>query len=365
MIQRSIAAVILPMMMSFTSIVAAPTSYEVIEPAVAQENDKEGPRHVPAKVLPVPVADVSPQMQTLIGSPYTPSFNDHPKDAAGWKAFAAEVSKEWLSFIPLMEAKFNVTVTPETIAGVKVFVIAPNVLPEKNKERLLVHVHGGGYVLGTGAAGAGEAILMAGIGGYKVISVDYRMPPDFPYPAALDDAMTVWKELVKKNDPKKMAIFGTSTGGGLTLAMVLRAKEAKLPLPAAIAPCTPWADLTETGDSYHTNEWVDNVLVTWSGWLGDAAKLYAGGRDLKDPYLSPIYGDFSSFPPSLLITGTRDLFLSNTVRTHRKLLRAGNEAELHVFEGQSHGQFMVDPDAPETKEAFTAIGNFFDKRLAR
>lgn len=85
-------------------------------------------------------------------------------------------------------------------------------------------------------------------------------------------------------DPKNMAIFGTSTGGGLTLAMILRAKAENTPLPAAIAPSTPWSDLADIGDSYKTNEWVDNVLVTWNGWLGDAARLYAGSHDMKEPY---------------------------------------------------------------------------------
>jgi acetyl esterase/lipase len=151
----------------------------------------------------------------------------------------------------------------------------------------------------------------------------------------------------------------------MTLAMVLRARTEKLPLPAAIAPGTPWSDLTKTGDSYASNEWVDNVLVSWDGWLGRAAVLYANGHDMKDPQLSPIYGDFTGFPPTILTSGTRDLFLSNTARTHRKLRRAGVTAELHVYEGQSHAQYGFDANAPETKEAFTEIAQFFDRHLGK
>jgi monoterpene epsilon-lactone hydrolase len=117
--------------------------------------------------------------------------------------------------------------------------------------------------------------------------------------------------------------------------------------------------------SYETNEWVDNVLVTWYGYVGRAAKLYAAGHDLKEPQLSPIYGDFSDFPPTILTTGTRDLFLSNTVRVPRKLRRAGVEADLNGYEGQSHAQYLFDPDAPETKEVFTDIANIFDKHLGK
>ena len=267
--------------------------------------------------------------------------------------------------MPDLLAKLDVKREQGEIAGVRVYVMTPETVPPENRDRLLVHVHGGGYVLNPGEAGNSEAILMAGYGRMKVVSIDYRMPPDFPYPAALDDAMAVWRELVKTNDPKKMAIFGTSTGGGMTLAMVLRAKAEKLPLPAAIAPGTPWSDMTKTGDSYFANEMVDNVLVSNDGWLGDAAKLYANGHDLKDPLLSPVYGDFRGFPPTILTTGTRDLFLSNTVRVHRKLREAGVEAVLNVFEGQSHAQYLFSPYAPETKEAFGEIAQFFEAHLAK
>jgi acetyl esterase/lipase len=265
--------------------------------------------------------------------------------------------------IPAMKEKLGVKVEETKIAGVHCFIVMPNKIPPENRRRLLVHVHGGGYVFGPGEAALPEAIMMAGFGGFKVISVDYRMPPDFPYPAAMDDAMAVWKEVTKTHDARRMAIFGTSTGGAMTLAMVLRAKDEKLPKPAAIAPGTPWSDIDKVGDTYASNEWVDNVLVTWDGWLGRAAKLYANGADLKNPYISPIYGDFKGFPPTILTSGTRDLFLSNTVRTHRKLRRAGVTADLNVYEGQSHAQYQFNISAPETKEAFTDIARFFDRHL--
>lgn len=328
-------------------------------------NSKAGKRQVREKELPVPRADVSQQMQAIIAAPYLPFFDQHPKNAYEWKELDAQASKIALEEIPKWIDQFKLKVTPDVLGGVNVFWIEPEKISEKNKKRLLVNVHGGGYVFGPGLSGIGEGVLMAAFGGFKVLAIDYRMPPEFPFPAALDDAIAVWKEVVKTTDPRKMAIFGSSTGGGLTLSMVLRARDEKLPLPAAIAPGTPWSDLTETGDSYKANEWVDNVLVTWHGWLGDAAKLYAGGHDLKEPYLSPIYGDFQGFPPAILTTGTRDLFLSNTIRTHRKLRRAGVHADLNVYEGLSHGQYLLDPKAPETKEALSDIATFFDQYLKK
>src|SRR5262249_30716560 len=192
-----------------------------------------------------------------------------------------------IASIPQWKEKLGVTVEPVKIAGVKAFIVTPRNLPAAHRDKVLVHLHGGAYVFSPGEAALPEALIMAGIGGYKVISVDYRMPPDFPYPAPMDDATAVWRELVKTNNPRNMAVFGTSTGGAMTLALVLRAKAEKLPLPAAIAPGTPWSDIDKIGDTYETNEWIDNVLVTWDGWLGRAAKLYAAGHDLKDPQLSP------------------------------------------------------------------------------
>ena len=217
----------------------------------------------------------------------------------------------------------------------------------------------------SGEVATYEAILMAGYAHMKVISVDYRQPPDFPYPAGLNDAVAVWKEAVKTVNPANMAIFGTSAGGGMTLAVVLRAKQEGLPLPAAIAPGTPASDMTKTSDTYFTNEMVDNVLVSY-GPFGEAAyKLYANGHDLKDPMLSPVYGDFHGFPPTILTTGTRDLLLSDTVRVHRRLRQAGVEAQLEVFEGQSHAHYLFNPTAPETKEAFGEIAAFFDSHLGK
>jgi epsilon-lactone hydrolase len=301
----------------------------------------------------------------MIAAGNFPVWNDHPKSAAEWKAWVGKLADGAIRGLPGLKEKLGVTSEPAVIGGVKVYRVMSKDVPEANKNRLLINVHGGGYVLNPGEASITEAVLMAGFTHIPVIAIDYRMPPDFPYPAAMDDAMAVYKEVVKTVDPNRIGMFGDSTGGGMTLAMTLRAKAEGLPLPAALAPGTPWSDLTETGDSYFVNNGVDNVLVSYSGWLGDAARLYANGHDLKDPQLSPVYGDFRGFPPTILTTGTRDLFLSNTVRVHRKMRDAGVDADLIVFEGLSHYQYLFNPDARETKQHFADMLEFFDKHLAR
>jgi acetyl esterase/lipase len=249
--------------------------------------------------------------------------------------------------------------------GVRVYIVTPDVIPPEHRDKLLIHVHGGCYVLYPGESGTAEAIMMAGLGHFKVVSVDYRMPPEAYFPGALDDAMTVYKSALKTTDPKNIAVFGTSAGGALVLEMMLRAKQLAIPLPGAIAPGTPMADVTKTGDSFYTNEMVDNVLVSRDGFCDAATVVYAHGASLSDPLLSPVYGDMHGFPPAMLTTGTRDLLLSNTVRVHRKLREAGVEAELEVFEGESHAQYQFDDRVPETKEAFGEITAFFDKHLGR
>lgn len=338
--------------------------FPALEASQGASNDKPGPRSLPARVIPVPQADMSAQAQALAAAPYrTPAWNANPPDAAAWRALVAKLADATVPVLAKAREQLGVAMETTTVGGVRCYVFTPRDMPAAHRSQVIINAHGGGYVYGPGESGTAEAMLMAAYGGYKVIEFDYRMPPDAPYPAAMDDAMAVYRAVLANTDPKRIGLVGTSTGGGMILAMVLRAKAEGLPLPAAIAPGTPWSDLTETGDTYKSSEWLDNVLVSYSGYLSHAAKLYANGRDLRDPQLSPIYGDFTGFPPAILTSGTRDLFLSNTVRTHRKLKRAGVEAVLNVYEGLSHAQYLFDPQAPETKEVFGDIAAFFDKHL--
>ena len=316
----------------------------------------------PVRVLPAPTT-VSPELARLIDAPPLPYWNAHPQNAEEWRTLIAQVGDAARPFIPQLKERWAVESAPGKLGGVPVFTLTPKVIPPGHEGLVLLHIHGGGYVFHPGETGTGEGILMAGLGGFKVVSVDYRMLPEHPYPAALDDVLAAYKALLADYPPERIAVFGCSTGGGLTLALMLRAKAEGLPLPAAIAPGTPWTDMSKTGDSYLANEGLDNMLVSYDGWVGEAARLYANGHDLKDPYLSPVYGDVAGLPPALLTTGTRDLFLSNTVRMHQKLREAGVPAELVVFEGMSHAHYLMNPDAPETRRHFAELTAFFEKHL--
>jgi monoterpene epsilon-lactone hydrolase len=302
-------------------------------------------------------------MQALIGRGIGANWNVIPQNEEEWAAAAGRGAGAPGNIGPGNQAtldQLGVKSEPMTVNGIPGYMLTPNTIAPENKDRILLHAHGGCYVMGGG--GTGEGVLMAGFGKIKVFSVDYRRPPNAFFPAALDDVVNAWKGVIKMGDPKKMGMIGLSAGGALVLSAVHKLKAENGVLPAAIAPGTPMADLTGKGDSMEVNKFVDNVLPGY-GRCDAMGVYYAKGHDLKDPLLSPIFGDFKGFPPAILTTGTRDTLLSSTVRVHRKLRQAGIEAVLQVFEGQSHAQY--NNTTPEGKEAYEEIAKFFDKHLAK
>jgi acetyl esterase/lipase len=330
------------------------------------DGGEEGVWRIPPRILPPPAAASAALRKTIRESPQ-PRIADvlamTPRSAEAWmrlrEAMDAPVGKN----APRLAEAMGVRMTPGEIAGVRVYRLVPKKVAAAHEGHLFVHVHGGAYVFNAGLAGQIEAIVLAARAGIPVISIDYRMPPDHPFPAALEDVTAVWKALLKERAPERMAMGGTSAGAGLTLAALMHFRDSGLPLPAAVFAGTPWADLTQTGDSFFINEGIDRTLVTWKGVLEGAGRLYAGGRDLREPLLSPLYGDFSGLPPTLLVTGTRDLFLSLTARVHRRLRDAGVPAEIHVFEGLSHGEYIALRDTPESQAVYREIAAFLRQHL--
>ena len=222
---------------------------------------------------------------------------------------------------------------------------------------MILETHGGALILGGGEVCRINASAFAERMQRRVWAVDYRMPPDHPYPAPLDDCVAAYRALLEEVPAEEIFISGMSAGGNLAAALILRARDEGLPLPAGAILLTPEADLTESGDSVSTNAGVDTVPAS----LMPVNLLYANGHDLAHPYLSPLFGDFTKgYPPTILTTGTRDIFLSNTVRLHRALRRAGVAAELHVIDACGHVQF---PHSPEEAEIDGEIRRFIGRIL--
>ncbi len=320
-----------------------------------------GPRTLP------PPEGASDVMRDSIANTPQPNAEKNrqsvPQNDAEWIAVVAQKEKEKLPMIPVLAEKLSVSIEHREIEGVKVYDLVPAEIDPSHENHLFIYVHGGAYILNHGDAGLPEAIVIASRAKIRVLSIDYRMPPEHPFPAGLDDVISVYRDVLNRHSAKSLALGGMSAGGGLILATVHKLIQLGLEVPGALYGGTPWADLTKTGDSYYTNEGIDRLLVTNDGLLEGAAFLYAGNDDLKDPLISPIYGDFHGFPPTFLVTGTRDLFLSNTVRVHIKMRAAGTVADILVFEGVSHGDYAAEVTSPESQLTYSEMNAFLLRHL--
>ena len=322
--------------------------------SVADTND----RHFPAP------STLSPEMTEAVNAPTPDLWLSKVQTAAEVHALAADYAKNAGQAYRQTAHDLGVKVEEIQMAGVSAFVLTPKNLKKAHKDKVIFYIHGGGYILGHGVSCIGEAIPMAAQNGYKVICVDYRMAPEYPFPAAIDDAFAVYREVVKNYGAKNVAVFGSSTGGAMTLVLALQAHAAGFEMPAALIAGSPWSDMDKIGDSYQVNEGVDNILGTYDRLIKTAARLYANGHNLKDPFISPVYASDSAlkaFPPTLLLSGTRDLFLSNTARMHTRLLLNKVQSELIVYEALSHVQYYLNPKAPETKQHYRLLGDFLNR----
>jgi epsilon-lactone hydrolase len=272
-----------------------------------------------------------------------------------------------LIFLPAIakeKALYTVSISSQTIAAVYTDVVTPaeGASPE-NRNRVLINLHGGGFSLGARTAGLAESIPIAAVGKIKVISVDFRQGPENKYPAATEDVEHVYRELLRTYQPANIGIYGCSAGGMLTAMAVAWFERKSIPLPGAIGIlCSP-AAVDFGGDSTYiapplNGEPPPPIDVPALGMS------YLNGVDPKDPLVSPAYHPevLARFPPTLIITSTRAVEFSSAVYSHTQLVKAGVDADLHVWEGMWHG-FIYDPDQPESKEAYDVIVKFFMRHL--
>ncbi|WP_294321878.1 alpha/beta hydrolase [uncultured Sphingomonas sp.] len=274
-----------------------------------------------------------------------------PDDHAGWMKVKAAADGHYAAAVKGLAVTLRATVETVRTDAATIHVATPETLSAP--DYALLDFHGGAFVFGGGEACRAQARMQADRQGALCYGVDYRMPPEHPYPAALDDAMAAYRHVLERHAPSRIVVSGRSAGGNLAVAMLLRAKAEGLPMPAGMVLLSPEVDLTESGDSFQVNQMVDVVLP---GSLMRNNLLYAGGAELSHPYLSPLFGELTGLPPTFLQSGTRDLFLSNAVRMHRALRRANVDAELHVFEAMPHGGFQG--NTPEDHDLATEISRF-------
>ncbi len=317
--------------------------------------DAQGTAHV-TRVVPVP-ATISIQSQHFLrraepdqGPPQSLAERRKMTDD-----YTAGARVAWSQICPnqLVEDK---------IAGVPVRIVTPEGMPDANKDKVLLNLHGGGFNSDSGSYT--ESIPIASYTRIKVVAVLYRLAPEFPFPAAVDDSVAVYKELLKTYKPEHIVIYGTSAGAVLTAEVAAKLKRLGLPLPAALGIFSGMGDFARDGDSIALY-----ALRGLSGHLDPPATgphdpYYVGSTDPRDPVLSPIYSDLHGLPPTLFITSGRDLLLSGTVNLHRAYLNAGVDARLVVFDALPHA-FWYSPLLPEALEANHIMADFFVKQLGK
>lgn len=259
-----------------------------------------------------------------------------------------------------LKAKYGVVTRERSIAGIPAVVISPAAgVAKGNAGKVLLNLPGGGFIMGA-ANGTGmvESIPLAGLAGVEIVSITYRQAPEAMFPAASEDVATVYRELLKKHRPQDIAIFGCSAGGLLTANAMAWFVQEKLPLPAAIGIFCASADARWLGDSRAYGRPFQALPSA------DMPRRYFTDADLSNPLASPVLSPelLAKFPPTLLITATRAFEMSAAVNTHRELVKAGAEADLHVWDGLGHA-FFYDPALPESREAFDVMARFFKTHL--
>lgn len=228
---------------------------------------------------------------------------------------------------------------------------------DADPERIMLYLHGGSYTAGSLAYSCGFGSVLACETKLTVVCVAYRLAPEFPFPAAIEDALCVYEYLLKTHTPENIILAGESAGGGLTLALLLKIKQLGLPQPSCAVCMSPWADLTCSSDAFSRNSALDPSLVEKE--LKYSASLYAGQNSLTDPLISPLYGDLSGLPPIMLLAGTDELLADDTMNMSQKLANAGVTCLARTYEGLWH-VFVLFP-IPEAKQAILSIIDFTDR----
>lgn len=283
-----------------------------------------------------------------------------PTDLEGWRALRAKQEAAAEAGAQQAIERNKVIVTATTLAGVPVLDIRPE--GWKDDGKVIVFAHGGAYTMNSARSGLPHAAPMARLSGRRVVSVDYTTAPFATWSGIQEQMIAVFGALRDTGHRMQdIAIFGASAGGGLTMSTVLNLRDRGLGMPAAVVLWSPWADLTDSGDTASTLRDADPML-DYEGILGPSARAFAAGLDLRDPRVSPLYADFSKgFPPTLIQEGTKTTFLSTSVRVYQALDAAGRSPAIDMYEGMVH-VFQQLP-IPEAETAIAKSARFINDRF--
>ena len=230
-------------------------------------------------------------------------------------------------------------------------------------ERVILYLHGGGYCLGSLDTHRGLAARLALASQARLLIIDYRLAPENPFPAALEDALAAYRWLLAHGIPaKQIAIGGDSAGGGLSLVTAVSLCASDQALPAALFLLSPWTDLTASGESIQTNKDVDPIFGS-KGVIPGFAPAYLGQHDPADPLVSPLFADLRGLPPTLIHVGSDEVLLDDSTRLEEKLKAAGMAPQLNIWEGMWHVFQIFAPYIPEAQQAICQIGDFVRENI--
>jgi len=235
---------------------------------------------------------------------------------------------------------------------------------EFDSDKVVLYLHGGGYILGSLISHQDLVARISRAAKARVLFIEYRLAPEDPFPAAVEDAVKLYKWLIEnqKIDPKKIVIAGDSSGGGLTLVTLIKLRDENINLPAAGVCLSPWTDVALTSESLIRNAKVDTFLKLYD--LVFMADLYVGDNDPKNPYISPLYADLHDLPPILIQVGTAESIEDDSVRFAEKAKKAGVDVKLEVFDDMIHGFQAFSSWAPEGQDAIDKIGVYIQEKLS-
>ena len=269
-----------------------------------------------------------------------------PSDLLGWREYNRNSIEKSLAICEILTDKYRPTLIDAEFGDARVIDIRPGSWLDNGK--VLIYAHGGAYVDGSAASSLNCTLPLAHETGQRIIAVDYSLAPFARFPRSIEQVVTVVRSLHNAGyGLGDMALCGDSAGGALVTAAALKLRAEGLEPLGGIILRSPWADITETGDTYMTLKDAEPIL-SYATFLCAAAHAYADPSDFTHPYVSPVYADFvGGFPPTLIQIGTRDLFLSNAVRLYQRIVLAGQQATLDVYEGMWHGFHSLPADLPE------------------
>lgn len=285
-----------------------------------------------------------------------------PDDLDGWRVMHALNEAYYRDHDEDIVAQYDPNLDEKLLGEVPILDVRPRLWQENGK--VLVYVHGGGYVLFSANTSLVACVPLADLSGLRVISVDYTVAPHAKFPVAIDQIVHVLSSLLNAGyEAQDIAICGDSAGGALATAAVLKMRAKKLALPAAVVLWSPWADITRTGDSYYTL--ANQDTMDYETQLKQAALAYADPSQFQHPYVSPVFADYrSGFPPTLIQGGTKEIFLSNCIRLYQVMDQGGVDVKLDLYEGMWHVfQALGITDIPEVDLALRKTSAFLHKHL--